>query len=120
MALDLNHALANALLDQYDVTFPAGSVVEMRSAADGLLASIPLPATPWLVAAASVKAKAGEWVVAAATSGTIARFRLRNAADTLRDEGTVTVTGGGGDMTLDAVDVLAGQVIVIDTFTRTL
>lgn len=129
MALDLNNLLANALLDRYDTEFPAGSVLEIRSgappsaesAATGtLIASITLPATPWAAASAGSKAKNGTWSVAAAASGTAGHFRLRNAADTRRDQGTITVTGGGGDMELDNTSINSGQTVTINTFTRSI
>ncbi len=130
MALDLNNLLANALLDRYDTEFPAGSTLEIRSGAVAgaesadtgtVLATITLPATPWAAAAAGSKAKSGTWQDAAAdAAGTAAHYRLRNAGDTRREEGTVTATGGGGDMTLDNTNIAINQVVTITSFTRTL
>ena len=50
-------------------------------------------------------------------SGTIAHFRIYGT--TAHMQGTVTVTGGGGDITLDAVVVTGGQQITITSFTLT-
>lgn len=56
MSVDLNTALAIAILDTYDTHFPAGSSLEFRTAAPAgadqaaagaLLATITTPATPW-------------------------------------------------------------------------
>lgn len=130
MALDLNNLLANALLDRFDTEFPAGSMLEIRSgaragaenAATGtLLASITLPATPWAAASGGSKAKSGVWQDASAdAAGTAAHYRLKNATDTRRIEGTVTATGGGGDLTLDNTVLAAGQQVTINTFTYSL
>lgn len=129
MALDLNNLLANALLDRYDTEFPAGSILEIRSGAPAgaenaatgtLLASITLPATPWSAASGGSKAKNGTWSVAASAAGTAGHFRLKNAGDTRRDEGTITVTSGGGDLELDNTSIASGQTVTISTFTRTL
>jgi hypothetical protein len=129
MTLDLNNLLANALLDRYDTEFPAGSILEIRSgappgaeaAATGtLLASITLPATPWAAAATGSKAKSGTWSTTGAAAGSAGHYRLKNAGDTRREEGTVTATGGGGDMTLDNVVIAVGQAVTVTTFTRTL
>jgi hypothetical protein len=129
MAVDLNNALANALLDRYDTEFPASSVLELRSgsppgaenAATGtLLVSITLPATPWAAASGGAKAKNGTWSNTAAAAGNVGYYRLKNAADTRREEGTVTATGGGGDATIDNVSVAVGQTVTVNTFTKTL
>ncbi len=130
MAIDLKQTSANDLLDRYDTLFPAGAILEIRSgavagaenAATGtLLASITLPATPWAAAASGSKAKQGTWSdTSADATGTAGHYRLKNAGDTHREEGTITATGGGGDMTLDSVSITAAQVVTVTTFTRTL
>jgi len=129
MALDLNNNLANALLDQFDTQFPAGSILELRTGAPAgaenaaggsLLASITLPATPWAAAASGSKAKNGTWSVAAGAGGTIGHYRLKNAGDTRRVEGTVTATGGGGDATVDNTNVANAQTVTVNTFTYSL
>lgn len=126
---DLNHALANIMLDLYDTHFPAGSLLQLRSgaapgaenAATGtLLIEITLPATPWAAAASGAKAKNGTWSATTTTSGAIGHYRLKNAADTRREDGSVTATGGGGDATVDSVSVSVGQVVTATSFTRTL
>ncbi len=130
MTIDLKQTSANDLLDRYDTLFPAGSILEIRTgapagaenAAGGSLAcSITLPATPWAAASAGSKAKQGTWSGTAETGAfTAAHYRLKNAADTHREEGTITATGGGGDMTLDNVSIATGQTVTVSTFTRTL
>lgn len=131
--LDLNITLANALLDRIDTEFPAGSILEIRSGAPAgaenaaggtLLCSIVLPAAPWAAAAAGAKAKAGVWSdigTGAAGVGTNAgHFRLKNAAGTKLEEGTITATGGGGDATIDNVSIATNQVVNVTSFTHTL
>ena len=52
--------------------------------------------------------------------GTAGYFRIvDNAGTTCHLQGTVTATGGGGDMTLDNVVLAAGQAFSITTFTLT-
>lgn len=131
--LDLNVTLANELLDQIDAKFPAGSILELRTgappgadaAASGtLLCSITLPAAPWAAAAAGVKAKAGVWsdvgTAAAGVGANVGHFRLKNAAGTRIEEGTVTVTGGAGDATIDNVSIAQNQVVAVTSFSHTL
>lgn len=129
MTIDLKNTTANDLLDRYDTLFPAGSLLQIRTGAPAgaenaaggsLLAEITLPATPFAAASSGSKAKSGTWSVAASGTGTAAHYRLKNAGDTHREEGTVTATGGGGDMTLDNTSVASGQTVNVSTFTRTL
>lgn len=132
--LDLNITLANAILDRYDTEFPAGSILEIRSGAPAgaenaaggvLLVSVVLPAAPWAAAAAGIKTKgAGAWsdvgTVAAGVGTNAGHFRLKNAAGTKLEEGTITVTGGGGDATIDNVSIAHDQVVNVTSFTHTL
>jgi len=130
MAIDLKATTANYALDQlYDNKFPAGSFFELRTGAPAgsanaaggsLLAQITLPATPWAAAAAKSKSKQGTWSVAASGTGTAAHYRMKNAADTEREEGTVTLTAGGGDATLDNTNIVAAQIFTVTGYTRTL
>jgi hypothetical protein len=129
MSIDTEQALANALLDRFDTEFPAGSLLQIRTgaspgaenAATGtLLAEITLPASPWAAASGGVKAKANSWSVAAVAAGTAAHYRLKNAGDTRRIDGTVTITGGGGDLTLDNTNIAVGQTVTMNSFQYTL
>lgn len=130
MTLDLMNNLANALLDRFDTEFPAGAILEIRTgaspgaenAATGtLLASITLPASPWAAASGGSKAKQNTWQDSSADgTGTAAHYRLKNAADTRRIDGTVTATSGGGDLELDNTSIATGQTVTISTFTYSL
>lgn len=131
MAIAYKDSTRNYALDQlYDNKFPAGALLQIRSgspagpnnAAGGTLgAEITLPATPWAAASAGSKAKNGTWQDASANATiTAGHYRLRDSGDAEREEGTVTATGGGGDMTLDNTSIAAAQVVTINTFTRAL
>lgn len=131
MSADLNIALANIGLDAlYDAPFPAGSLLELRTgekpgaenpATGTLLATITSPATPWNAAASGQKTKNGTWSTTSSATGVIGHYRFKNAADTRREEGTVTVTGLGGDATVNDVTVGSiGMTITVSTFTKTL
>jgi hypothetical protein len=72
-------------------------------------------------AATGTKAKLGTWQDAAAdAAGTAGHFRIyASNGTTAKMQGTVTATGGGGDMTLDNVVIALGQVVTITGFTLT-
>lgn len=131
MAGDLNFAAANLALDfLYDTHFPAGSVLELRTgekagaenpAGGILLVPITSPGSPWNAAASGQKTKNGTWADVSVATGVIGHYRFRNAADTRREEGTVTVTGGGGDATVNDVTVgTVGMAVSVSSFTKTL
>jgi hypothetical protein len=75
-------------------------------------------------ASSGSKAKSGTWSgtgTAAASTGTnIGYFRVTDTAGTTTHiQGTVTVTGGGGDMTFDNINIAQNQALTEATFTLT-
>lgn len=131
MAVQLSVAVRNARLDAIETTIGASAILEIRSgaapancaAADSgtLLASCALPADYLAAAAAGSKAKSGTWEdLSANNAGTAAHFRLKdNTGTTCHLQGTVTATGGGGDMTVDNTSFAAGQSFTVTSFTLT-
>jgi hypothetical protein len=130
MALQMSTALRNARANQIATTVGASAYLQIRSGAQPsdasqadsgtLLCEIPLPAT-WLGAAASgAVAKSGTWSATAAATGTAAHFRLKDTTKTTTHlQGSVTATGGGGDLTLVNTSIASGQTVTINTFTST-
>jgi len=131
VAINLSVAVRNARLDAIETAIGASAVLKIRSGAKPtnitdadagtVLATINLP-SDWMGAAnAGAKALAGTWQDASAdNAGTAAHFRIyANDGTTQHIQGTVTATGGGGDMTLDNAVLAAGQSITITSFTLT-
>ena len=129
MTIQYSVAVRNAKLDAIETAIGVSAIMKLRSgavpascvAADTgtVIATISLPADWMAAAAAGSKAKSGTWEdTAADAAGTIAHFRVY-ASDgvTCHIQGTVTATGGGGDMTVDNVNAAANQDIIINTFT---
>jgi hypothetical protein len=129
MAFQFSVAARNAALDAIETAIGAAPTLEIRSgsvpancaaAATGtVLATITLP-SDWLAAAsAGAKALLGTWQDASAdAAGTAAHFRINQGA-TCHVQGTVTATGGGGDMTVDNTSFGVGQQVNITAFTIT-
>lgn len=131
MSLQLSVSIRNALLDAIESTVGASAIVKLRTgaapancaAADSgtVCATINCP-SDWLSAAsAGSKSLAGTWQDASAdATGTVGHFRVYDSTGTTCGlQGTVTATGGGGDMTIDNVSVAAGQQVNITGFTLT-
>lgn len=130
MALQFSTTLRNNRLDQIESTLGAtaklylytGSPPANCATADSgsLLATMTLPTDYMAAASSGSKALLGTWTTTGSASGTVGYFRIKdNAGTTTHLQGTVTVTGGGGDMTLDNTSVASGQTINITTFTIT-
>jgi hypothetical protein len=129
MAIQLSTAVRNARLDVIETTVGTSAVLRIRSgaapancaAADAgtVLATVNCP-SDWMAAAASgSKSLSGSWVDSSAdATGTAAHFRLYDSTGaTCHVQGTVTATGGGGDMTVDSTSFTAGQQFTVTTFT---
>jgi hypothetical protein len=86
-----------------------------------VVATLNLP-SDWLATSAiGTIAKLGTWEdLSADAAGTIGHFRIHNAGDTVcHAQGDVTITGGGGAMTVDNPVVEAGQKITVSSFAIT-
>ena len=129
MALQYSAAVRNAKLDAVETTVGTSAVLKFRTGsapadcatADSGTVVANLP-SDWMAAASGgTKAKSGTWNdTSADNSGTIAHWRLyASDGTTCHAQGTATITGGGGDITLDAVVVTAGQTITVTSFTLT-
>ena len=129
MALQFSTTVRNAWLDTFESTISTSAVLKIRTGtqpatcatADSgtVLASMSLP-SDWMAAASSgSKAKSGTWNdTSADATGTAAHFRLyASDGTTCHAQGTVTATGGGGDLTLDSVSLTATQTVTITGFT---
>jgi hypothetical protein len=128
MALQFSVPVRNAWLNATETEIGASPIMRIRTgavpancaAADTgtVLATLALPAD-WMAAAANgAKALAGLWTDPAAdAAGTAAHFRIYDSTGTTcHCQGTVSLTGAGGDMQLGAVALAAGVVLDITAF----
>lgn len=131
MAIQLGTTYRNAAADQFETTTGTAAKLQIRTgaqpancaAADSgtLLAELTLP-SDWLSAASSgSKSLSGSWTGTGAAAGTAAHFRVKDSAGTTCHlQGTVTATGGGGDMTLDNTSIAVSQTVTITSFSFTI
>ena len=131
MAIKMSQAVRNARLDVIESTIGTSAVLKIRTGAaptnitdadsGTVLASLTLP-SDWMAAASGgVKAKSGTWEDSSAdATGTAAHFRLYASDGTTQHmQGTVTATGGGGDMEVNNTSFAATQNFTITTFSLT-
>jgi hypothetical protein len=131
VSIQLATSVRNGMLDILESDTGTAAVLKIKTGsapatcatADSgtVLASLTLP-SDWMNAASSgTKTKLGTWSdTSADNTGTAAHFRLyKSDGTTCQVQGTVTVTAGGGDLTLDSVSITSGQVVTITAFTFT-
>ena len=120
--------MRNAQLDAFESAVGTSAVLKIRSGtapancatADSgtVLATLSLP-SDWMSAASSGSvSKSGTWEDADAdATGTAGHFRIyASDGTTCHAQGTITATGGGGDMTLDNTSIATGQTVTVTTF----
>ena len=116
MALTVSNSLANSMATAVASGLGSNSVIEIRSgarpatadtAATGtLLVSITVGGS-WSAAGAALSA-ADPSPANPAAGGTASWFRLKTSGGASMLDGTVTATGGGGDMTLGSTTITVG------------
>jgi hypothetical protein len=127
MTIRFAQATGHAMLDAIETDIGTSPILYFRSGAPPtnltdadtgtLLATINLPAD-WAAAAASwAKSKSGTWQdLSADAGGTLGHWRLKTSGGVVKLDGTITATGGGGDIEVDNTNVAAGQQIDVTSF----
>ncbi len=132
MTLQLSTGVRNAMLDAIETQIGTSAVLKLRSGAppanpaagdSGTVLATMALASDWAAAAASGQKAFNNLPVSDASAdnaGTLGHFRVY-ASDgvTCHMQGTITATGGGGDMTVDNTNVAQGQAINVTGFTLT-
>ena len=131
MAVQLSTSVRNARLDAIESTIGTSAILKIRTGAQPatcatadsgtVLATLTLPSDWMAAASAGAKAKSGTWQdTSADATGTAAHFRIYDSGGTTcHVQGTVTATGGGGDLTVDNTSFASGQSFTINSFTLT-
>jgi hypothetical protein len=129
--LQLSIPVRNARLDTIETTIGVSPIAEFRAgslpadcaaaASGALLAQSVLPSDFLAAASAGSKVKAGTWTITGIAAGTIGYFRIYNSGSPSQCDiqGDVTVTAGGGAMTVDNTSIAVSQVATVTTFTLT-
>lgn len=132
MAIQLSTAIRNAMGNTIESTIGTAAILKIATgaapancaaAATGtILATITLPADWYNAFGSGTSTKIGTWEdTSADNTGTAAHFRLyASDGTTCGLQGTVTATGGGGDLTLDNTSIAATQDVIITAFSLTM
>lgn len=129
MTIQLSVAVRNAMLDAIETAIGTSAVIKLKTGAQP--ASCATADSGTVVATISL---ASDWMAAAGTgskafsstpledtsadnAGTLAHYRVyASDGTTCHMQGTITATGGGGDMTVDNVVVAAAQDVKITSW----
>lgn len=127
MAFQFSVGARNASLDAIETTIGTGPTLELRTGAPPatcatadsgtVLATMTLPSDWAAAASGGAKTLLGTWQdTSADAAGTAGHFRIKQGA-TCHIQGTVTISGGGGDLVLDNNVLALGQQVTITAFT---
>jgi hypothetical protein len=130
MTVQYSDAVRDAKNDQVETTIGTSPKLQLRSgaqpancaAADSgtLLAEMTLPSDWMANSSGGVKSKSGTWSTTGSAAGTIAHYRIKNSGGTTtHEQGSVTLTGGGGDMTVDNTNIGVGQTVTVSSYSKT-
>jgi hypothetical protein len=128
MALQFDVLTRNAMLDAIEAAWGLSPTMKVFqgtkpancAAADAgtVLATLALPSDFLAAASGGSKAKSGTWEdTSADATGNAQYFRIYDSGAVCKGQGSVTATGGGGDMTVDNVAFAATQDFLITGFT---
>ena len=131
MAVQFSVAVRNARLDAIETQGGTSAVLKIRTGSapancatadsGSVLATLNLPSDYLAGASGGSKAKSGTWEDSSAdATGTAGHWRLyASDGTTVLAQGTVTATGGGGDLTVDNTSFASGQAFTITGWTFT-
>jgi hypothetical protein len=122
MTIQFAQSTAHAMLDAIETDLGASPVLFLRSGAPPstcagadtgtLISTIAMAADAFANAASWAKAISGALSdTSADNGGTLGHFRIKTSGGVTKVQGTITATGGGGDMTVDNTNVAQGQQI---------
>lgn len=131
MSFQFSTTARNAALDAMETAIGASPILRIRTGAvpanagtadsGTVLATMTLPADWMAAASGGTKSKSGTWEdLSADAAGTAGHFRIYDSGGSVCHwQGTVTATGGGGDLTLDNIVLAVAQQVTITSMTLT-
>lgn len=133
MTLQLSVGVRNAMLDAIETAIGTSAVIKLRSGAaptncatadsGTVIATISLASDYMSAASSGSKAFSSTPLTdsSADAAGTLGHYRVyASDGTTCHMQGSITATGGGGDMTVDNTSVAAGQQVNITSWSMNL
>ena len=132
MTIQFSTTSRTAQAQAHETTIGASPLLRLRTGAPPatcatarsgtILASMALP-SDWATSASGALTKAGTWEdLTADASGAAGHYEIVDSGGTVcHEQGTVTASGGGGDMELAQAStaIVSGQRVFVSTYSRT-
>ena len=109
---DIRNGIADHVVDQLD----AGTI-EFLTSGDAEIATLTFASTAFGDAANGIATAATITADTDCNAGTVTKFEAKTSGSVVIFEGTVTATGGGGDIILSSTAIGAGDTISISALT---
>ena len=130
MTIQLSTTLRTNRMAQHETTIGTSPLLRMRTGAQPancaaarsgtILVSITLPSDWLATASAGAVSKNGTWSGTAVAAGSVGHYEIMDSTGTTcHEQGSLTITGGGGDMTVDGQPGSVGQVVTVTSYTQT-
>lgn len=114
----IRNVVANAVVDAVDGGVGAGKF-KLLTAGDVVVATLTFSDPAFGAASGGAAAANAITADTNAVGGTVAKFAVTDSADVVIFQGTVTVTGGGGDIEMTSTTVAATETVSCSSFTYT-
>ena len=130
MAIQFSGSVRDGRLNSIETTIGTSAVLKIFTgsppancaAADTgtTLATLSLPSDYFNAASSGSMTKLGTWSATASATNTAGYFRVYNSGvTTCHIQGTVSASGGGGDMIVSTTSFVSGATVTVNTFTLT-
>jgi len=131
MTVQFSTTVRNAVLDAVETAIGASAILKIFTGAKPadcgtansgtVLATLNLPSDYMSAASGGSKSKTGTWEdLSCDNAGTAGHYRIfASDGTTCHEQGSITATGGGGDMELDNTVLAAGQQFTVTNKTLT-
>lgn len=114
---DVRNDIADLVVDKIDVSGPGTIVFQDGSQNDSAVATLTFSATAFGAASNGIATAAAIVGDSDCNAGTVSKFTVFDGAGDSCFNGTVTATGGGGDIVLSSTSIGKGDTITISSLT---
>lgn len=117
-ATAIRNTIADAVVDAIDAGVGAGTL-ELQTSGAVEVATLAFSATAFGAASSGVATAAAITDDTSATGGTITQFQIKNGSGTVIISGSVSASGGGGDIVISSTSIGAGDTVSASSLTYT-
>lgn len=117
-ATAIRNTIADAVVDAIDAGVGDGTL-ELQTSGAVEVATLTFSATAFGAASSGVATAAAITDDTSATGGTITQFQIKNGSGTVIISGSVSASGGGGDIVISSTSIGAGDTVSASSLTYT-